>query len=129
MSQDVKDYIASCDVCQRVKVLRHRPYGSLTSLSKPEGPWQQIAMDFITGLPLSKRKGIVYDAILMVIDRYTKMARYIPITKTVTAVELADLFFEEIICRFGVPKECVTDRGSVFTSAYWSDLCYYLQIK
>ena len=129
MSQDVKDYVASCDVCQRVKVPRHRPYGSLTSLPKPEGPWQQIAIDFITGLPLSKRKGIIYNAILVVIDRYTKMARYIPTTKTVTAVELADLFFEEIICRFGVPKGCVTDRGSVFTSAYWSDLCYYLQIK
>ena len=129
MSQDVKDYVASCDICQRVKVPRHCPYGSLTSLPQPEGPWQQIAMDFITGLPPSKHKGIVYDAILVVIDCYTKMARYIPTIKTITAVDLAELFFEEIICRFGVPKGCVTDRGSVFISAYWSDLCYYLQMK
>ncbi|KAA6412922.1 MAG: gag polymerase env [Lasallia pustulata] len=80
-----------------VKVPRHRPYGSLTLLPQPEGPWQQIAMDFITGLPSSKRKGIIYDAILVVIDCYTKMARYIPTTKTITAVDLAELFFEEII--------------------------------
>ena len=129
MIKDVKAYVASCDVCQRVKVPQHCPYGELQALPQPERPWQQVTMDFITGLPPSKRRGCVYDAILVIVDRYTKMARYITTTKTVTAVELAELFYEEVICRFGVPKGAVSDRGSVFTSAFWSEMCYYLKMK
>ena len=129
MIKDVKAYIASCNVCQRVKVPRHRPYGELQVLPQLEGPWQQVTMDFITGLPPSKRRGCIYEAILVIVDRYTKMARYITTTKTVTAVELAELFYEEVICRFGVPKGAVSDRGSVFTSAFWSEMCYYLKMK
>ena len=86
-------------------------------------------MDFITDLPPSKRKDCVYDAILVVVDRYTKMARYLPTTKTINAIELADLIFEEIILKFGALDGIVSDRGSVFTSAYWSEICYHLKVK
>ena len=55
-------------------------------------------MNFITGLPLSKQKGCIYDAILVVVNCYTKMVRYIYTTKIITAVELAELFFDEIVC-------------------------------
>ena len=129
MSKDVKDYVSSCDICQRVKAPRHRPYGEMQALPQPERPWQEVTMDFITGLPPSKRRDCVYDAILVVVDRYTKMTRYIPTVKTVTAVQLADLFHEEIVCRFGTPRGVVSDRGSVFTSAFWSDLCYHMKMK
>ena len=75
-------------------------------------------MDFITDLPPSKRKGFVYDTILVVIDRFTKMVRYLPTNKTVTAVDLTEIFFEEIILKFGCPSSIVTDRGSLFTSSF-----------
>ena len=75
-------------------------------------------MDFITGLPPSKRSGGVYDAILVVMDRYTKMVRYLATTKTIAAAELADLFFNEIVCRFGIPARIMSNRGSVFISAF-----------
>ena len=75
-------------------------------------------MNFITGLPSSKQKKCIYDAILVVVDCYTKMVRYIYTTKTITAVKLAELFFNEIVCRYEVPKGIVSDRGSVFTSAF-----------
>ena len=129
MKGDIKEYVNTCDICQRVKVKRHRPYGELGALPIPKGPWKEITMDFITDLPPSKRKGYVYDAILVVVDRYTKMACYIPTTKKINAVELEELLMREIFLKFGAPEGIVTDRGSVFTSAFWSEVCYQMQVK
>ena len=51
MWKDIQKYVGSCDICQRTKASRHCPYGSLASLPVPDGPWQEIMMDFIVGLP------------------------------------------------------------------------------
>ncbi len=126
---DVKEYVDSCDVCQRVKVKRHRPHGELNALPQPSGPWKEITMDFITDLPPSKRKGHVYDAILVVVDRYTKMVRYLPTNKTIKAPDLEEMLMEEVFLKFGPPNGIVTDRGSVFTSAFWSEVCYQMKVK
>lgn len=98
-------------------------------LPVPSGPFEELSIDLIVDLPPSSRSGVVYDSILVVVDRYTKTARYIPCNKTCTADELATLFYTEIVCRYGVPKGIVSDRGSVFTSAYWSSFCYEAHIK
>src|ERR1700761_2711626 len=88
MRKDVEQYVRSCMVCQRSKAKRHRPYGELSSLPMPARAWQEISMDFITDLPPSKRDDCVYDAILVIVDRYTKMNLYIPTTKACTAADL-----------------------------------------
>ena len=66
-------------------------------LPQPEGLWQEVTMNFITELPSSKQKECIYNAILVVVNCYTKMMRYIYTIKTITAVELAELFFNEIV--------------------------------
>jgi len=129
MRSDVNDYVTSCAICQRFKVHKHKPYGVLTSLPVPEGPWQELTMDFITGLPPSKRDGCVYDSILVVVDRYSKYCRYIPTTVDLKADKLAEIFLVEIVARFGVPIGVVSDRGSLFTSNYWSQFCFNCKIK
>ena len=86
-------------------------------------------MDFIVDLPLSTRNGTVYDAVLVVVDRYTKIARYVPYNKTYTAEKLVSMFYDEIIYRYNVLNGIVSDRGSVFTSAYWSSFCYEAHVK
>jgi hypothetical protein len=129
LEKDVKEYIASCDICQRTKTKRHRPYGELASLPVPEGPWQEITMDFIIGLPPSRRVDSVYDSVLVVVDRFTKMAKYIPCRKTIDAEQLAELLIGTIFKDFGLPKGIVSDRGSVFTSNFWSSVCWTLRIK
>ena len=53
MREDIKEYVKTCDVCQRMKVPRHRPHGSLAPLPLPKEPWAGITMDFIIGLPPS----------------------------------------------------------------------------
>ena len=93
MEDDVRIYCRECDICQRVKVKRYAPYGLLGSLPRPTRPWSEISMDFITGLPECKDPagGPNFDSILVVVDRYTKMARYIACHKTIDAPELAKI--------------------------------------
>ncbi len=75
-------------------------------------------MDMITGLPSSKRDESVHDAILVVVDRYIKMVRYISTNKTLIAIQLTDMFFEKIVCCYETLKGIVFNRGSIFTSSY-----------
>jgi len=86
-------------------------------------------MDFILGLPLSKQQGNVYDAILAVVDCFTKMSIYIPCTKKVNSVDLAELMFQYVFSRFGISKGIVTKWGAIFTSLFWSELCFHMQIR
>ena len=130
LGEDVKRYVKTCTTCQRTKVSRHKPYGELASLRQPTGPWQEISMDFVTDLPPSSDwNGTVFDSILVIIDRYTKMALYIAAKKTITSEELAQVFVNRVVRSYGVPKGIVSDRGSVFTSKFWSALCYTLGVK
>src|SRR3954464_6019578 len=101
-----------------MKAPRHKLYGRLAELSLPTGPWQDILMDFIVGLPPAKHRRNVYDAVLVVICRYSKMARFILCTKDVAAEELGNILYNEIFSRYGVPRSIVTNRGPVFASSY-----------
>ncbi len=127
--KDVEEYVRTCDVCQRMKVPRHKPYGLLAALPQPDEPWQDITMDFITGLPPSKHRGRVYDAILNVVDRYSKMVRHIPCTTDIDAPEMAELLIDEVFAKYGVPRSIVSDRGTTFTSEYWGSVCYHLTVR
>ena len=130
MRQQVKEHCETCAVCKRSKASRHKPYGELSPLPIPEFKWADISMDFVTGLPPSKAwNGAVYDSILVVVDRLTKMVHYIPVTKTVSAEDLAEIILREVIRLHGLPSSIVTDRGSIFTSKYNDALCYALKIK
>ena len=123
--KEVEDYCRECHVCQTSKPRRHARYGTLESLPIPERPWQEITMDFIVGLPsVVQEDGDEKDAILVVVDRYTKMNRFFVVSLEIKSQELAELLHREIELKYGVPDGCISDRGSVFTSQFWSDLCY-----
>ena len=86
-------------------------------------------MDFITGLPPSKTAGQVYDSILVIVDKYIKLARYVAVRRTIDAPELAEVLLRHWIKDYGLPDSIVSDMGSVFTAKFWSSLCYILKIK
>ena len=129
LARDVRQYISTCDICQRMKSPRHKPYGLLVPIPKPEGPWTDISLDFVTGLPPSVRRKVAYDALLVVVDRYSKMIRLIPCSVDLAASELGDILAEEIFSKYGLPKSIISDRGPILTSEYWGTLCYYLAMK
>ena len=79
--------------------------------------------------PSADSKRNAYDAILIIVNYFTKIVKYFPIRETIAASQLAELFCNEIIKQYGTPRSIVTDRGSIFTSEYWSTLCYYMKAK
>jgi len=118
MIKNVKEYIDTCDICQRVKMKRHLSYDELRSLFRLTDSWKEITMNFITDLSSSKWKKVVYDSILMIVDHYTKMTRYLSTKKTLTVVKLAELFFEKIALRYEISSDIVIDRDSLFINAF-----------
>jgi len=129
MIKNVKEYIDTCDICQRVKMKRYLSYDELKSLSRLTDLWKEITMNFITDLSSSKWKKIVYDSILVIVDCYMKMTRYLFMKKTLTVVELAKLFFEKIALRYEISNDIIIDRDSLFISAFWSKICYHVKMK
>ena len=129
MRRDIQEYVSSCAVCQRTVSKRHLPYGSLVSLPKPNRPWSEVSMDFVTGLPEARVGFQDVDSVFVVVDRYTRMARFCAVSTSINAAELARLFHTEIELKFGAPNGIVSDRGSIFTSDFWSELAYQTRIK
>ena len=119
MKKDIAEYVAVCDVCQRVKAEHQKPAGLLQPLPIPEWKWEKLGMDFIKGLPRT-RSG--YDSIWVVVDRLTKVAHFIPVKTTYTSAKLAKIYMTRIVCLHGVPRTIVSDRGTHFTSKFWHQL-------
>jgi transposase InsO family protein len=124
MQQFVDRFVKNCHTCQRSRTSRHAPFGILRPLPIPDRPWQDIAMDFVTGLPWSEG----CDAIWVVIDRLTKGRHLVPCLSTVDAKDLADLFLQHVFRLHGIPESIVSDRGPQFAAAFWGRLCDRLGI-
>jgi hypothetical protein len=126
MKQDVEQYVKGCAVCQANKVNTRLLKPSLIPIT-PEHtlPFQTIAMDFITKLPVSEG----YDTILTITDHdCSKAAIFIPCKETITAEGVADLYLKYVYPRFGIPKKVISDRDTRFTSKFAKGLCQALEI-
>ena len=98
-----------------VKAEHKKPAGVLQPLFIPERKWESISMDFISGLPVCQGK----DWIWVIVDKLTKSAHFIPVKGTTTASQYAEIYVKEIVKLHGVPKNIISDRGSVWTSQFW----------
>ena len=126
MHKDIRKHTRECDACQRTKASTQPPIGELQPMPIPSRPWQSIGMDFLMPIPESKNKR---NAILVVVDRLTKMAHFIPTTDKVTAKETAELFLHNVFRYHGLPDNIVSDRDPRFTSHFWESLHKILGIK
>jgi hypothetical protein len=89
MTKDIANYCNDCLRCKRSTAARHKPYGLLALLPIPNHVWEDVTFDFITELPVSKISGVIYDSIMVVVCRLTKMAHYIPARADWNGTELA----------------------------------------
>ncbi|KAA0046943.1 pol protein [Cucumis melo var. makuwa] len=119
MKREVVEFVSKCLVCQQVKAPRQKPTGLLQPLSIREWKWENVSMDFITGLPRTLRGFIV---IWVVVDRLTKSAHFVPGKSTYTASKWAQLYMSEIVRLHEVPVSIVSDRDARFTSKFWKVL-------
>ena len=118
MRNDVDSYIKQCSICQHAKHTNAHPAGLLQPLPIPSGVWKDISMDFIEGLPKSEG----YSVIMVIVDRLTKYAHFIPVKHPYTAPSIAKLFLDHIVKLYGMPQSIVSDRDTIFVSSFWKEL-------
>ncbi|MBW0554860.1 hypothetical protein O181_094575 [Austropuccinia psidii MF-1] len=125
MPQFIKDYVSSCKQCSRKESIHHKKFVLLKPLPISNGPWIFLSLDLITQLPLSNS----FESILVIVDRFSKMAVFIPNMSSITSLYLANLFIKNIFSKHGLPSSIVIDRGSLFVSSFWTNLCQQLKIS
>ena len=119
LAEDIREFVAACPVCNQQKTARQAPAGLLQPLPVPRRPWSHISLDFVTGLPPSRG----HTVILTVVDRFSKMAHFIPLTKLPSAKETANLVLHHVFRLHGLPTDVVSDRGPQFASTFWREFC------
>jgi transposase InsO family protein len=121
----VERWVRNCHTCRRSNPSRNAYQGVLKPLPIPERAWRDISMDFITHLPLSQG----YDAVLVIVDRLTKMRHLIPCKATCNSEETARLYLHHVWKLHGLPSTIISDRGPQFVSQFWKYLNRQLRIK
>jgi hypothetical protein len=109
MKGDIARFVARCDVCQRIKAEHQKPNGLLQPLPVPVWKWDEIGMDFITSLPRTKHGN---DSVWVIVDRLTKVARFVPMRTTFGGDKLAKLYIDRIVKLHGIPRRIMSDRGA-----------------
>jgi hypothetical protein len=115
MKKEIVEYIARCMECQKVKAEHRHPVGLLQPLPIPEWKWEVVIMDFIIGLPRTSKQ---HNSIMVVVDKITKAAHFIPLKTTHKATDVVDIFLNKVAHLHGIPKTIVSDRDPKFTSNF-----------
>jgi hypothetical protein len=124
MKQRIREHIDTCVECITNKPNRHRPYGEMGEYRIPTEPFGEIAMDWIVKLPKSKDPltHTKYDSIMVIVDRLTKYAKFVPYLEASSTEALAHSFMKHIIAEHGMPKAIISDRDKWITSNFWQSL-------
>lgn len=118
LKKDVSLFVQSCEICQQAKAEHVRLPGLLQPLPVPDQAWDVVTLDFIEGLP----KSTGYTVILVVVDKLTRYAHFIPLAHPFTALQVAQAYMNNIFKLHGLPKVIISDRDKIFTSTVWTEL-------
>ena len=120
LPHQVREYVRLCPTCQANKYGAPTPTpGLLHPLPIPTAPWQSVAMDLVTDLPITPRG---HDTFILFICRLTKQIHVVPTTKTISSAGVARVFYDHIYRLHGWPTSIVSDRDPRFTAELWQSL-------
>lgn len=119
MYNEIKEYVVTCLPCQQNKPSQQVPMGLLQPIPNPERRWSTVTIDLITQLPRTKNGN---DAIVVMVDKVSKMIHTHATKTKVTAPQLAKIFMQEVIRHHGIPMNIISDRDPRFTSNFWKSL-------
>lgn len=111
---DVCSFVRDCKTCQETKYPTHNPYGLLQPLPIPTQVWNEILRDFITDLPPSGSKTVIW----VVLDRFSKFAHFLSLPSKFTTSAFTDLFLQTIYRLNDLPQSIITDRDPLFLSGF-----------
>ncbi|MCH79873.1 retrotransposon protein [Trifolium medium] len=118
MKKEAQIFIRQCVVCQQTKYSSQKPNGLLQPLPLPNHVWEDVFMDFVTGLPPSKG----FTVIMVVVDRFSKGIHFGALATGFTAYKVAELFVSMVCKLHSLPKSIAYDCDPVFISRFWLDL-------
>jgi len=116
IKKDITEYVARCLTCQRVKGEHQKPRGLLQPLPIPVWKWEHITMDFIIGMPQTRKS---HDVIWVIVDRLTKSAHFLAMKAIFNSEELAELYIKKIVRLHGIPLSIVLDQDTKLASKFW----------
>jgi hypothetical protein len=125
MKDDVERYVRGCPDCQQFKILRQKAHNPLNPLPPATYPFQKISIDHVSPLPQSDS----FDAILVIVDFFTKFKILVACHSNDTSKDLANIFIQKVFGYFGTPKEIVSDRGTTFVSKFTRAVWKQLSVK
>ena len=119
MRKKIKKYVKKCEVCTKTKKTR-QVESSLQSLEILNKFWQSMTMNFITDFSELKNSitQISYDEILVMIDRFSKMTKFISIRNRQTAKQLTYVLIKKLIITKEILESIVFDRNKFFVSKF-----------
>jgi len=125
MLEDIKQYVTGCEKCQANKPNQQPKRNNLHPNEIPKGPWEVISIDLVELLPES----LGHDGILVIVDCFSKIARYIPISMNIMAQGVAKISWDRVFKDIGLPQKVISNRGPQFMSRFIKELCSRLGIE
>ena len=126
MKKEITVYVVRCDNYSRVKAVHLKSAELLQPLPLPGWKWEEISMDFITGLPMTQQG---HDFIWVIVDRLTKSAHFVPMNTRYLVGKYAELYVSQIMRLHGVPRTIISDQGPPFIAHFWEHLHQALGTK
>jgi transposase InsO family protein len=118
IQSDIRKYVDGCETCQRTKTHRQKPKNPLHPNEVPSGPWEHISVDLIGELPESQG----FNAILVIVDRFSKMIIVVPTNMELSAMGMARIYRDRVWSKHGLPRKIISDRGPQFAAQFMKDL-------
>jgi hypothetical protein len=125
IQSDIRKYVDGCEACQRTKAHHQKPNNPLYPNEIPSAPWEHISVDLIGELPESQG----FNAILVIVDRFSKMIIVIPTNMELTAIGMAKIYRDRVWSKHGLPRKVISDRGPQFAAQFMKDLNKLVGIK